>query len=97
MTLSPCSNPYFIRTILFQRPYLTRLPGPRLRSQWPLPNTANLALNAAYRPAKTTEIAAKTLPSAPIQPHYLPNSLLELAETSGNEREIDFSALSKRN
>ncbi len=51
----------------------------------------------AHLPANTTQTAAKTLPSAPIQPHNPPNALLELAEMRGNEREIDLSALSLRN
>ncbi len=51
----------------------------------------------AHLPAKTTQTAAKTLPSAPIQPHDPPHALLELAEMRGNEREIDLSVLSPRN
>ena len=53
--------------------------------------------NPAHRRANTTKITAKAPPSASIQPHHLPNSLLELAETSGNEREIDFSVPPSRN
>ena len=51
----------------------------------------------AHLPAKTTQTAAKTLPSAPIQPHDPPDALLELAEMRGNEREIGLSVLSPRN
>ena len=47
-------------------------------------------------PAKTTDNAPKTPLAAPIQPHDPPSALPELAEMSGNEREIDLSALSPR-
>ena len=46
--------------------------------------------------ANTTQTAAKTLPSAPIQHHHPPNALQKLAEMRGNEREIDLSVLSPR-
>ena len=39
----------------------------------------------------------KPCPGPPIQPHDPPNSLLELAEMRGNEREIGFSILLPRN
>ena len=52
----------------------------------PSPKSAHLSAN-------TAQTAAKTLPSAPIQPHDPPNALLELAEMRGNEREIDLSVL----
>ena len=50
----------------------------------------------ARLPAKTADNAPKTLLTAPIQPYDPPNALPELAEMSGNEREIDLSALSPR-
>ena len=52
---------------------------------------------SAHLPANTAQTAAKTLPSAPIQPHDPPNALLELAKMRGNEREIDLSVLPPRN
>ena len=51
----------------------------------------------AHLTANTAKTVAKTLHSAPIQPHHPPNALLELAEMRGNEREIDLSLLSPRN
>ncbi len=50
----------------------------------------------AHLPAKTTDNAPETPLPAPIQPHDPTNALPELAEMSGNEREIDLSALSPR-
>ena len=47
-------------------------------------------------PAKTTEYAPAITLAAPIQPHDPPPALPALAEVSGNEREIDLSALSPR-
>ena len=47
-------------------------------------------------PAKTTDNAPKTPLAEPIHPPGWPNALPELAEMSGNEREIDLSALSPR-
>ena len=62
---------------------------------FPTPRTSSP--KSAHLPTNTAKTAAKTLPSAPIQPHDPPNALLELAEMRGNEREIDFSVLSPRN
>ena len=50
----------------------------------------------AHRPAKSAEVAPKTTLPALILPPDPPEALLGLAETSGNEREIDLSALSPR-
>ncbi len=63
----------------------------------PSPNSKRRSHKSAHLPANTAKTAAKTLPSAPIQPHHPRNPLLELAEMRGNEREIDLSVLSPRN
>ena len=51
---------------------------------------------AAQLPANITAHAHETLPAMPNQPSALPNALPALAETTGNEREIDLSGLSPR-
>ena len=50
----------------------------------------------AHLPAKTDQTTPKTTLPAPIQPPDPPLRLPVLAEVSGNEREIDLSALSPR-
>ena len=50
----------------------------------------------SHLPAKTAEIAPKTTLAAPIQPPDPSPALLGLEEMRGNEREINFSALSPR-
>ena len=54
------------------------------------------SLKPGHLPAKTTDNAPKATLPAPIQSPDPPAVLLELAEVSGNEREIDLSALSPR-
>ena len=54
------------------------------------------SLKPASLPAKTVESAPQTPPAAPTNPLDLPNTLPELSEMSGNEREIDLSALLPR-
>ena len=49
-----------------------------------------------HLPARTTDHAPRTPLAAPIHPGGSPNALPELAAMSGNEREIDLSALSPR-
>ena len=56
----------------------------------------NRSTKAAHLPAKILSNASKTPLTAPIQPPDSPSFLPELAEVSGNEREIDLSALSPR-
>ena len=56
----------------------------------------NRSLKTAHRPTKTAEIAPTTPLPTPILPPDPPPALLGLAETSGNEREIDFFSLSPR-
>ena len=50
----------------------------------------------ASSPAKTIADAPKTPPAASVQPHGPAPAVPALAEMSGNEREIDFSALSPK-
>ena len=56
----------------------------------------NRSLKTAHRPTKTAEIAPTTPLPTPILPPDPPPALLGLAETSENEREIDFFSLSPR-
>ena len=50
----------------------------------------------AHLPAKTIDNAPQTVPAPTVQSHDLPTALPALAEVSGNERQIDLSALSPR-
>ena len=56
----------------------------------------NRPLKSSHHPLKTPEIAPKTPLPAPILPPDPPQAPLGLEELRGNEREVDFSALSPR-
>ena len=61
-----------------------------------MPTSKHRAPKSSRRPAGTNKSTPKTTLPAPIQPHDPPSALPELAEMSGNGREIDLSALSPR-
>ena len=56
----------------------------------------NRSPKPAHLPVKITDNALNPLLPAPSQSYDAPNALPELADVSGNEREIDLSALSPR-
>ena len=84
--LQPFPHPYHIT----QRPNSN--PPPKPATAVPMPTSKHReppSPKPAHLPANTTQTAAKTPLSAPIQPHDPLNALLELAEMRGNEREIE--------